>query len=90
MLNPIRDTADAMKSEILELIQAGTVPATVSSYSELHDYVDANMLGFEVYGTFPASDETDDEAEARMDRENPVFNSASTIVDRWLASGRPE
>ena len=33
------------KAEILEDIASGVVPDTVSSFSELHDYVDANEYG---------------------------------------------
>jgi len=76
--------AAAMKTEIKALMEAGTVPADVPSFSALHDYVDANMLAFEVYGTEPAEDETDEQAEERMDRETPIFNAASDEVDRWL------
>ncbi len=38
-------TIARMKSEILADIAAGTVPASVSTFSELHDYVDANEYG---------------------------------------------
>ena len=33
------------KLEILQDIASGVVPGTVSSFSELHDYVDANEYG---------------------------------------------
>ena len=33
------------KQEILEEVLAGRIPATVQSFSELHDYVDANEFG---------------------------------------------
>lgn len=80
----------AMKAEIRELIAQDVVPADVDSFAALHDYVDANMLAFEVYGTEPADDETDEQAEARMDRETPIFNAASDAVDAWLKAGRPD
>jgi hypothetical protein len=41
----LQETIARMKSEILADIVAGTVPASVSSFSELHDYVDANEYG---------------------------------------------
>lgn len=34
-----------IKEEILELLLSGKMPSTVRSFAELHDYVDANMLG---------------------------------------------
>jgi len=46
MNNPnLQATIARMKSEILEDIRTGKVPATVASFSELHDYVDANEYG---------------------------------------------
>lgn len=36
--------ADVMR-EIAEDIESGTIPANVSSFSELHDHVDANCYG---------------------------------------------
>jgi hypothetical protein len=80
---------EAMKSEIEAWIAGGVVPQDVASFAALHDYIDANMLAFEVYGTEPADDETDEQAEARMDRETPIFNAASDAVDAWLKAGRP-
>ena len=44
-MNNLPATVARMKSEILADIAAGTVPASVSTFSELHDYVDANEYG---------------------------------------------
>lgn len=44
-MNNLNQTIARMKSEILADIAAGTIPATVASFSELHDYVDANEYG---------------------------------------------
>jgi hypothetical protein len=41
----IRDTIAQAKLEIRADVADGTVPATVASFSELHDYVDANCYG---------------------------------------------
>ena len=41
----IEHAIERSKAEILEDIAQGTVPDTVSSFSELHDYVDANEYG---------------------------------------------
>ena len=41
----IEHAIERSKAEILEDIAAGRVPSTVSSFSELHDYVDANEYG---------------------------------------------
>ena len=41
----IEHAIERSKAEILEDIATGRVPDTVSSFSELHDYVDANEYG---------------------------------------------
>ena len=41
----IEHAIERSKAEILEDIDSGIVPNTVSSFSELHDYVDANEYG---------------------------------------------
>lgn len=38
-------TVEKMKGEVLALIDAGKIPNTVKSFSDLHDYIDANELG---------------------------------------------
>lgn len=45
MIPTIEETVARMKREILEEMDAGRIPRTVSSFSELHDYIDANELG---------------------------------------------
>ncbi|QOI67676.1 hypothetical protein SEA_ORCANUS_31 [Arthrobacter phage Orcanus] len=79
------DYADRMKSEILALIAAGTIPESVGSFSELHDYIDANMLAEDLV---PAVD-YDDEAAAEAHGEEwaAKFNAASAIVNEWLVGG---
>jgi hypothetical protein len=41
----IEHAIERSKAEILEDIAQGIVPGTVSTFSELHDYVDANEYG---------------------------------------------
>ena len=41
----IEHAIERSKVEILEDMSSGIVPTTVSSFSELHDYVDANEYG---------------------------------------------
>ncbi len=45
------------KQEILQDIAAGRVPATVQTFAELHDHVDANHYGGAFEGEFDGSDE---------------------------------
>ena len=77
-----------MKAEINELMADGTIPASASSFSELHDYVDANMLAEDHFPGGP-EDEDDEAFELRMDAHAEMFNPASDAVDAWLKAGRP-
>ncbi len=35
----------AMKAHVLQLIEIGQVPSEIASFTQLHDYCDANCLG---------------------------------------------
>ena len=69
---------ESLKKDILEDIASGRVPATVSSFSELHDYVDANEYGgfCEDAFQYDASD---------VD----LVNVCQNIVDAWIKNRRP-
>jgi hypothetical protein len=71
-----------MKAQILDDIHEGTVPADVKTYSQLHDYVDANM-----YGNWEnlAPIENDEQWDALT----TVVGQAQDTVNEWLAQGRP-
>jgi hypothetical protein len=69
-----RRTARARR-EVLADVAAGTVPATVRSFSELHEYVDANGYG----GAFE-----DDAPEANDD----IWNALQDAIDAWIRSGK--
>lgn len=76
------ETVAAMKLEILHDIIAGTVPTEVSTYSQLHDYVDANEYGTDAaFDTLVDTDEWDGVVEH--------LNRCQNIVDAWLKDGRP-
>jgi len=65
------------KGEIRIDIANGTVPPTVTTFSQLHDYVDANGYG----GAF----------EGDADKIDIDFwNAVQDEVDNWLQLGRPE
>lgn len=65
----------AIKKEILE----DTVLADCKTFAELHDYCDANMLGFESMPEFDTDEQMIDFANAGMD-----------IVDAWLRNGQKQ
>ena len=62
------------KKEVLAHVAAGIVPRTCASFSELHDYVDANGYGGAFERPFDNS-ETD------------FWNAVQDAVDRWIKQG---
>lgn len=62
------------KAEILADVAAGTVPNTCASFSELHDYTDANGYGGAFERPFD-NNETD------------FWNAVQDTVDRWIKQG---
>ncbi|UXE05383.1 hypothetical protein SEA_RENNA12_32 [Arthrobacter phage Renna12] len=79
------DYADKMKAEIRALIADGTIPEEVGSFSELHDYIDANMLAHELVPPVDLDDET--AAYAHNEEWARKFNAASDMVNEWLRNG---
>lgn len=82
--------AERMKTEIVEDVESGIVPESVSSFSELHDYVDANLYGGtealleELEARFPSTDEGHRSA---LDALCQLANPAMDIVNSWLKTG---
>jgi hypothetical protein len=58
-----------MKAEIIADMSSGVVPNNVRSFSELHDYVDANC-----YGGFCD----------KLDVDVDMLNSLQCEIDHWL------
>lgn len=74
--------------EILDDIADGTVPSSVASFGELHDYVDANMYGglCDEDGPVEWLPEDDDDLDAAL----ALSNHVQEVVHQWLVAGRPE
>ena len=66
------------KREILADIATGRVPATVRSFGELHNYVDANEYGGACEGEW--TDET-------LDTVCEFWGRVQDTVDAWLRTG---
>lgn len=81
-----------IKTEIVVDVQRGDVPDTVKSFSELHNYVDANS-----YGCFWASDKELDSIAVMIngydangnftDELMALINCAQNIIGAWLHAG---
>ncbi len=70
----VRRVVERAKTEILADVASGTVPSTCASYSELHDYTDANGYGGAFERPFD-NNETD------------FWNAVQDAVDRWIKQG---
>lgn len=73
----IQYTTDC-KMDIDELIESGELPDDIACFADIHDHVDANMLG----GTSMLVERYD------MDFVVEVMNAAHPNINAWLANGR--
>lgn len=85
------ELAERIKTDIVALVKAGTIPETVANFAHLDDYVDANCLGggeaiFEAV-TASAVGGTVDDHIAALNRHADLVNPATEIVDLWIAEG---
>jgi len=69
-----------MKVQIAADIESGVLPATVASFQDLHDYVDANEYGDLCTPECPF--DAGDDADAGK------VNAAQDAIDQWLKGGR--
>ena len=83
------------KNEVLDLIASGDVPEGVSSFADLHDFVDANGLGGLCDDEFLARVEAagvilpDDGRGVASDEFIAFGDDVQGAVDAWLKDGRP-
>jgi hypothetical protein len=70
----LEQTIERAKTEILADVASGIVPRTCASFSELHDYVDANGYGGAFEHDFN-NEETD------------FWNSVQDTVGAWIKGG---
>jgi hypothetical protein len=84
-----RELAERMKADIVADVKAGIVPATVASFSELHNYVDANCYGGaeELFGEVVTESATDQEHQAKVDIVNGIMAPAIEATDAWIKAG---
>lgn len=69
------------KGEILEAISQGQIPATVASFAELHDHVDANEFG----GAFEEQETTGEDGKGPLDID--FWDDVQTELDKWIKAG---
>lgn len=79
----VTNAVERSKLEILSDIDAGIVPTTVRTFSELHDFVDANEYGGLCEDLF------DQIAQGEENYGVDLVNEIQDAVHDWLAAGRP-
>jgi hypothetical protein len=74
LTNELIERLERAKREVLADVAAGSVPVTVATFSQSHDYVDANGYG----GAF------DDDA---PDTNDELWDALQSAIDGWIRSG---
>ncbi len=81
-------TVERFKAEIEEHMRTGVVPRQVSSFAQLHDFVDANCYGSlceeEVFDGLIAQFGGRDEHEGMPQGMIDFINEVEDTVDKWL------
>ncbi len=81
----INEAITRSKAEILIDVASGIVPETCASFSELHDYVDANGYGGAFENTPLCADDDSNIAECHANVD--FWNTVQASVDQWIKSG---
>lgn len=80
-LSPADSAFELAIDQITDDINLGNVPSSVSSFAELHDYVDANEYG--------GLDDVTIVGELTMDEMIDLGNALQARLDAWIKAGRP-
>jgi len=79
---------DRCKREIRDDIAGGRVPATVATFAQIHDYVDANEYGGACEDMPICADDDSNIAECQANCD--FWNAVHDELNAWLQAGRPE
>src|SRR5688500_4628786 len=83
--DPVATAVTRAKKEILYDVTAGTVPRSVKSFADLHDYVDANGYGDAFsWPDLPSEAEDDAYVTAHCN----FWNAVQDKLHEWIASGQ--
>lgn len=90
----LETVVEKMKLEILHDMAIGQVPITVTSFTQLHDYVDANEYGGfcdnAIVDPMIASFGGRDEHEGMPDGFMAFMNAAQDAINAWLETSDPK
>ena len=84
------EIAEQMKQEILEDAKGGVIPETITTFADLHKYVDANCYGGTEKLLEDAHDAAPDTEEGHTQAWNRfcgLVNPATDEVDAWIRAG---
>ena len=82
----IQESIELAKAQIGQDVSSGIVPVTCASFSELHDYADANEYGGLCGPDMPILAD-DDSNLAECHAHTDFCNAVQDALDRWIKSG---
>lgn len=82
--DPLELVVSVAQNQILHDVRSGIVPATVGSFAELHDFVDANYYGNSFDWPVLPSDTEDD---AYLCAFASFWNAVQDRLNEWISSG---
>lgn len=83
----VDEMVEVLKAEILEDVKKGIVPNDIESFSELHDFVDANMYGGLGDDEWIANHDDDGEPTDKWSNWMDVICKTQDVVDAWIKEG---
>lgn len=83
----VEEMVEVLKAEILEDVNKGIVPNDIESFSDLHDFVDANMYGDLGDDEWDANHDDDGEPTAEWCTWMDTISEAQNVVDAWIKDG---
>lgn len=87
------DIVQAIKQDVLNLMKTGQIPTDVATFSQLHDYCDANCLGGlcdnATFDALAAQHRRTGETEAMPQGMINLINEAQGAVETWLQDRWP-
>lgn len=80
---------ERIKEDVISLMAAGSIPKSVKTFSELHNYCDANCLGGlcedTVFDALMAQHGGHDDQQGMPQGMLDMINAAQSTVGKWLA-----
>lgn len=85
----VEGLAARMRAEVRADITAGTVPAGITEFAELHEHVDANAYGGAFSSVIPALYDDNDDLDPWADEYHERSLRAQDLTNAWICTGMP-